>query len=112
MQTMDAERITEALLALAPHWTPSRHTSGRIELKFRLSGMNLALNSNWEDLIESIPGILDTRLQLLSKRIVIDYDPTILPPDLWEEIARLQEDPEAAAQVKKRLQAISKPASA
>jgi hypothetical protein len=44
---------------------------------------------------------------LFSRRFVIDYDPGILPDDLWRDIARLKEEPELAPHIRKRLQALS-----
>ena len=104
---MDVDKIMEALSVLVPHSNVTGHHSGKIELKFRLSAINALAGRNWEDLIESIPGILSSRLQLFSRRIVIDYDPGILPDDLWQDIARLKEDPELAPHIRQRLQALS-----
>jgi hypothetical protein len=104
---MDVDKIMEALSVLAPHSDVAGHHSGKIELKFRLSAMNALAGRNWADLIESIPGILSSRLQLFSRRIVIDYDPGILPDDLWQDIVRLKAEPELAPHIRKRLQALS-----
>ena len=104
---MDVDRIMDALTVLGPHSDVARNVSGKIELKLRLSGMNALLGNKWEGLIESIPGILSTRLRLLSRKIVIDYDPRVLPDDLWEDIARLREEPDSAPRVRKRLEGLS-----
>jgi len=104
---MDVDKIMEALSVLAPHSDVAGHHSGKIELKFRLSAVSALAGRNWEDLIESIPGILSSRLQLFSRRVVLDYDPGILPDDLWQDIVRLKEEPELAPHIRKRLRALS-----
>jgi hypothetical protein len=104
---MDVDRIMDALWVLGPHSDVAKHVAGKIELKLRISGLNALMGNNWEGLIESIPGILSSRLQLLSRKIVIEYDPRVLPEDLWEDIARLKDEPDLEHHVRRRLKTLS-----
>lgn len=105
---MDVEKIMEVLLRLAPHAEVSSHNPGKIALKLRLSGMTLLAGNDWEGLIESIPGILSSRFRLLTQTIVFHYNTQVLPSDLWEDIARLKDEPELSSRVSARLHALSK----
>jgi hypothetical protein len=59
---------------------------------------------DFETLMNSVPGILETRIRLLSRTVVIDYDQDRLPYDLWELVGQLKEEPQLAGTLLARLE--------
>ncbi len=53
--------------------------------------------------IARIPGIKDYRVNKKAVTVVINYDPDILPYDLWEDVGKLRENPVHQEEVKTRL---------
>ena len=91
---MDIERVVDDLLGLAPHVNLVSHVPGRIVFKVRASVLRSPSLTSIEGLAERMPGIVDTRLKLLARTVTIDYDPAVLPPELWDELAALKEHPD------------------
>jgi hypothetical protein len=100
------ERIIHTLIALAPHTRIAHHQPGRIRLKIFQSALNVLNTSDIGDFVESIPGILDYRVNLWAKSIVINYDGTRLPFDLWVLLAEMGRRPELKPLVTARLRTL------
>ncbi len=101
--------IIHALIRVAAHLSIAEHKTGIIKLKFALSAVKEVNDPKLGALLSSPPpGIIDTKLSLLTRTITINYDPAIIPADLWEDLARAHEDPQLRAQVEERLKQIWK----
>lgn len=61
---------------------------------------------DFDRLIESIPGVIKTRINVIVGTVVIEYDPKRLLPDTWELIAGCSGDPEASSELEARLTAM------
>jgi hypothetical protein len=103
---LERDRMIDLLLSLAPHAKVSHHEPGRITLQLSLLGLAKIQDGNYSGLTGIIPGILDTRTNLWSRSVDIDYDLEVLPFDLWESLLRLKEHPEESEQVRSRLKEI------
>lgn len=103
---LSPEQVVDILVQMAPHTEVASHDQGKIKFRLFWSGLGLLDRLNFEALMESIPGILNTRVRLLSRTIVIDYDQARLPRELWDDVARLKDQPEIAEQVGTRLRHI------
>ncbi len=86
-------QAVDDLLLLAPHVEPAGHTPGRIAFKLKLSALSVAQSLDTGRLARELPGIRNTDLKLFSRTVVIDYDPALLPPEVWEEMGALSTDP-------------------
>ena len=99
-------RVIRDIIGLAPYIEITRHIPGMVRLKFSLWGLTAARDIDFDALVRHIPGLLDTRVKLLSRSIVIDYDPVLIPGDLWEDLDRIKKKPELAVRVAERLQGL------
>jgi hypothetical protein len=57
-----------------------------------------------EEVVRSIPGILRSDTQILSRSVVITYDADKLAYELWEALAQLRRRPQQAPQVRAMLE--------
>ena len=87
------QEIVEALLKIAPYARIAHHISGRIRLKFSPAAEKVLAGINIESIMTGIPGIHGHRLNKSAGSVVIEYDPAILAPSLWEELASLRKNP-------------------
>jgi hypothetical protein len=82
------------LLDVVPHVNMIRHSPGRMELQITLSGLSKLNGMDLKAFGQSIPGILNIKPKLLSRSVIVFYDPDILPPGLFERLVQLKEKPE------------------
>jgi hypothetical protein len=95
--------LVQAIILLAPHEQIAHHVPGRIRLKILPSGLDAVKSIDVQNMIESIPGVLLTRLNFLARSLVIEYDRDQLPYDLWESLGQLRNHPDLAHEVAERL---------
>jgi hypothetical protein len=100
------EKAIQDIISLAPHTEITNHTPGRVQLKLFFSGMKLITSIDFKSMGDAIAGIRDVQVKTLSRSAVIDYDPEAIPPDIWEDLDRIKKDPDSAAQVTQRLNAL------
>jgi hypothetical protein len=113
---MDSNGITDQivyfLLELAPHVSMASHIPGRVRLKVSRKGIDVARSkspSRLKENLHSIRGVKSFRFKLLSRSLVVDYDPEVLEGDLWEDLAKLEGDPVSAVKVSERVRALIEP---
>jgi hypothetical protein len=104
--TNDLKKAVRDIIRLAPYTVITRHTTGKVLLKYSMWGLTAARDIDFDALVHHIPGLLDARVKLLSRSIVIDYDPKLIPGDIWEDLDRIKKKPELAAGVAERLQGL------
>jgi hypothetical protein len=100
------QKAIQQILRLAPHTEIAHHIPGRIRLKILVSGVNMARDLDFDAIARQIPGLLNAKAKVLSRSVVIDYDPRRLPPDLWEELGRVRARPELMSMLAERLQSL------
>jgi hypothetical protein len=93
----------EALLELVPHVRVLDHRPGSLKLRFLLGALTARGGTDLTALAREVPGILRTRVNLLSRTLSIDYDPDRIGYDVWESILSLAKQPENRPLVLKRL---------
>ena len=86
------QEIVEALMKIAPYARIAHHISGRIRLKFSPAAEKVLAGINIESIMTGIPGIHGHRINKSAGSVVIEYDPAILAPRLWEELALLKKN--------------------
>lgn len=99
-----SKKAIRDIIRLAPYTKIDSHTSGRVSLKYSLRGLIPARDIDFDELVSQIPGLLNAKVKVFSRTIVIDYDPNLLPRDLWEDLDRVKTKPELALKVSDRLQ--------
>jgi hypothetical protein len=92
-----AEDIIDTVISLAPHTEICHHIPGRIRLKISLSGLGLFDRSGIARTIHAIPGVMNQRINLHARSVVIEYDRKRIPYDLWELLGQIRNKPELAA---------------
>ena len=96
MSTFSTEEIVDTFLDYVRYLKIKHHVPGRIRVKATWNGAKkLAGGSDVdiEKIIAMIPGIHDYRVNLKALSVIINYEPEVLPFQLWEEIGRLGEFP-------------------
>ena len=91
-----AEEIIGTVIGLAPHAEICSHIPGRIRLRISLSGLGQIDRSGIARTINAIPGVMNQRVNLHARSIVIEYDRKIIPYDLWELLGQIRNKPELA----------------
>ncbi len=95
--------VVAAVMRIAPHKEITHHIPGRIRLKILPSGVDNVRDLDLEGLVARIPGVLDLRVNILARSIMIEYDRNRLPYDLWESLNRVKEHPETGPELIERL---------
>lgn len=100
------ESIIHLLVTLAPHTRIAHHQPGRIRLKISPSALGIINSTDLGGMVAAIPGVLDYRVNLSARSIVINYDRERLPYDVWVLLARVGPQPELKAQATARLRTL------
>jgi hypothetical protein len=102
------QTLISDLLLLARHASIVHHIPGRIRLRLSPSVVNVLDKVSVDQLMNRIPGIIKTRVNMIVGSVVIEYDHHRLSPDLWESIKRYDGDPDEASEIEGRLAALLK----
>ncbi len=103
------DEVVDAFLDHVRHLQIAHHVRGRIRIKAKWSKLkDLAAveQQDIEELVARIPGVQGFRVNRKALSVVIDYDPSLLPFDLWEEIGTLHKYPLQREPVRAKLLAL------
>lgn len=101
---MPLSEAAAQLVRLVPHMQIAHHIAGRIRLRVLPSGVDIARETDIQDLVRSVPGIRSIRLNPFNCSVVIEYEPSRFPSDLWEHMLQLAKRPELLPEVHSRLE--------
>lgn len=81
----------DSLLRFAVHLRIAHHIPGRVRLKLAPeggAGLAVAVTEakRFVQSMMSIPGIHSVKLNPLAQSCVIEYDPQIIPPSVWQDL--------------------------
>lgn len=82
----------EKLRSITRHLAIAHHIPGRIRLKLQAKGLEhpeldlVHRARDFQRMVESMPGILAIRPNLLALSCVVEYDPRVITTTLWEEL--------------------------
>ena len=97
----------ELLIMVAQLVEPVKHRNGRIKLKVPLANLPKFISTlgavDVERLVALVPGLKDYRVNPLLRSATIEYDPSVLSRDLWEDFCRIKSDGGRAEKVRNRL---------
>jgi len=96
MKQYSNKEIVDTFLDHVRYLKVKHHVIGRIRVKASLDGAKKLATmekGELENIIASIPGILEYRINPKALSVIIEYDPNVLPFSLWEEIGILSEYP-------------------
>ncbi len=91
------EEVISTIIQLAPHAEICHHIPGRIRLKISLAALGQLDAAMISRTIRSVPGVINQRINLHARSVVIDYDRKFIPYDLWELLGQIRVKPELAA---------------
>ncbi len=107
---LNTEEQVNLLLRLTNICRIGERRPGRITLKvglMDLPGLTSLLNevNDLQGEIARIPGYKSykTKLGLTGGSVVVDYDPAVFPPDLWDDLGGLKSNPPAKERVAQRV---------
>jgi hypothetical protein len=106
MPKPEVVQAVDRLIEVAGYTEIAEHAAGHLRLRIKPRGVLLALNLNVAELAKlrlSIRGILGARADLGARSIVIEYDPKLLPKELWELLVRAKASPKLEALVRQQL---------
>lgn len=115
MTALGNEEIIDTFLDYIRYLTIISHVNGRVRIKASCANAKkLILASQYKDMQESdindiianIRGILDWRINKLALSVTIQYDPAIIPYSLWGELDGLGDRPAKRDTVRGELLAI------
>ncbi|PID77139.1 MAG: hypothetical protein CSB24_02890 [Deltaproteobacteria bacterium] len=100
------EEVVDKFLDNIRYLKIAHHVKGRVRVKASLSGARKLARedtSDFGEVIDRIPGIDKYRMNKMALSLVVDYDPSVLPFELWEEVGGLAENPANREEVKNKL---------
>jgi hypothetical protein len=109
--TEEAERLIDCLVRLAHYVEPVEHADGRIKLRVPLAALTgevLTLLGEMEKRVASFPGVKKYEVSLWFRSATIVYDPSVLSPDLWNDLCSIRRDAGAEEFVRNRLRSVFK----
>lgn len=96
------------LVLLVGHTKIVHHISGRIRLRVLPSGIAVARKIDLDQLKEHLQGIKGVRVNAIVGSVVIEYDPVLISPSLWEDLAGSNANPERVSILEATLAALWK----
>lgn len=100
------EELIDHFLDLVRYFKIAHHVHGRIRVKAILNTAHRLADLDTDKLNEilaRIPGITNYRVNASALSVIIEYNPEMLPYDLWEEIGALRRNPLNLDAVRARL---------
>ncbi len=100
------ENIVDDFLDHVRYLRVKHHVPGRIRVKADLNGVKKLVNVGStviEETISAMPGIYNYRINKKALSVIIDYNPEILPFELWEDIGKLGEYPLYRERIRQQL---------
>lgn len=100
------EEIVDNFLDHVRYLKVKHHVNGRIRVKASWSGAKKLAGvkeGELENIIATIPGIGEYRVNRKALSVIIEYDPNVLSFSLWEEVGTLGEYPMNREHVKTQL---------
>lgn len=76
----------EELLAVKKYVSVIHHVEGRIRLKVDPAILKDPVSKKLEQISGDIPGVIDKRVNMLARSVVLRYDPAVIAP---EDMAQL-----------------------
>jgi hypothetical protein len=106
----EAKQAIEILLKLAHLVDMSDRVKGRIEAKVSFSAlgkvMSILQGKDVDKGLKLIPGLKGYELSAWSRSATIQYDPNVIPEDLWDQFCAIRKDPSVEGAVRERLYAL------
>ena len=106
MNDVNHDQSIDEILRLAPYLTVLSHVQGKIVLQFKLSALTELQKGDLHTLISSIPGIVNVKIRLLSRSVVVEYDPDQIPVDLLESLFQQRRTPDQLSYVHSTLKGL------
>ncbi|PHR27240.1 MAG: hypothetical protein COA36_09640 [Desulfotalea sp.] len=106
MNEMSNEAIVDEFLNYIRFFKIAHHVNGRIRVKAAWRSAKELQHidrDQVERIIAQINGITDYRVNLRALSVVIEYNPSILPYSLWEELGSLEGYPLKRDEIRMKL---------
>jgi hypothetical protein len=113
---MATESVNSAITAVnvltevARYVDPVKHQNGNIQMSVsfkNLAGLLSVISTiDLDAFKKSIPGLKDYTVSTWTLSATIQYDPDVLPSNLWNEFFRIKSDPAAAQTFRQGLLAV------
>lgn len=105
----EVQRALDLLFGLAPHVSIVQHAPGTIQLRIAFSALGRlisglgSLTSSHGGVLNAIPGVKGYTVSAWSLTATVDYDPLLLPPDLWDQLFANNGQGDSVTAVQERL---------
>lgn len=76
--------MLEDLIAAKKYVSVAHHVDGRIRLKVDPSVVKDPISKRLEEISKNLPGVLDTRVNIMARSVVVRYDPNVIDPETFE----------------------------
>ena len=102
---MDGSRSNwaENLLRIAAHTQVVHHIPGRIRLRILPSALKLVRGMDVDKTLGALPGIKGVRINAVVGSVVLEYDSSKLPYNLWEQLRQLRKKPQLEGDLRELL---------
>lgn len=107
--TYSDEEIVDTFLDYIRYFSIAHHVPGRIRVKaswLKAGELKKIDERELQQVVERIPGISDYRVNKKALSAVIEYDNSLLPFDLWEEVVAVNMYPVKRDEVRGKLLAL------
>lgn len=93
--------MLEDFLVAKKFITLAHHVKGRMRLKVNPAIAKHPVRKKLEEISGTLPGVLDTRVNLLARSVVVRYDPEIISPAEFEALV-LSKDENVSMEIIKK----------
>jgi len=76
----------------------AHHVKGRMRLKVNPAIAKDPVRKKLEEISGTLPGVLDTRVNLMARSVVVRYDPDIISPEEFETLV-LSKDEDVSREI-------------
>ncbi len=100
------EEAVDTFLDYIRHFSIAHHVPGRIRVKaswFKVNNLKDIDGNGLQELIDRIPGIKQYRLNKKALSAVIEYDESLIPYTLWEDVVKVDNFPAQRDEVRRKL---------
>lgn len=103
---LTGEEIIQAIMRFSQLAEIAHHIPGRVRLKFSPMVVQELKKVDPKRIAEKFPGILNLRVNQLALTTVVEYDPEIIEPEIWEDLVSLRYKPERSDYIAGRLRTL------
>jgi len=84
--------MLEDFLTAKKYISLAHHVSGRMRLKVNPAIVKDPVSKKLKEISGNLPGVLDTRVNIMARSVVVRYDPEIISPEEFQKLVTAEDE--------------------